>query len=241
MNPIQYTKFLALGAMLSFASTAHAQFLDAGMLWGNTMTMQGVSDIQTTAVIDGETVATSYVDAAQMSPDQNSSVQVGDTIFNPLFSAANTDISITVPGGWLPHDSNNGTFPTASPSSVDYSNVVSHFGYNNGGEGLRINFSNLTMGQTYEVELWSTSGFKSEFSGANAGDLGTGNTYVVGTFTAADTTASITAIDVAAYTTISDVALRQVSVPEPSTYALMLGGLTLLFVGLRHKRAALLS
>jgi len=218
---------LAAAALLTLAGTAHAQYLDAGITWGSTTAMIGVPDIITTG--------TSYVDALQLNPNVSSDVTVGDTIFHTFSDV--TDIAIQVPGGWL---GNPSSFPTAAPSSAAYSAAVSNFGFNNGNEGVEFKLSNLTVGATYQVEAWLTADFLTEFTGTNVGTL-TNSSYVVGTFTADATTASFSTItNVNAFTVISDVSLREVTVPEPSTYAMMLGGLALLGFCVR-RRAVLLS
>jgi hypothetical protein len=220
------SSLLAIAAIVAFAGTAHAQYLDANVDWTAVTGMVGVPDIITTG--------SSYVDAVQLRPDSTTTQTVGDTIFHTF--GASTNISIQVPGGWLGNPT--GPFPTASPSSAAYSAAVSNFGFNNGNEGVKFKLSGLTTGDTYQVEVWLSADFLTELTGTNTPHL-TNDTYVVGTFTAQDTTASFSTItNVNAYTVVSDVALRQVSTPEPSTYAMMLGGLGLLALGLRFKRAA---
>jgi hypothetical protein len=114
-----------------------------------------------------------------------------------------------------------------------------------------VTMSGLTPGASYQVQVWASAGYRNEtYTSANSQNLnfivnGTGQ-YVIGTFIApaavGDSTTSSEyftyqntyAIDVSAGE-IDAIDLRET--PEPSTYAMMIGGLALLGLCLRRKLA----
>ncbi len=103
-----------------------------------------------------------------------------------------------------------------------------------------ITLSNLTLGDTYQVEVWAfddNAGDSTDTSALLSGASG-GVTlappvgqYVLGTFTATGTTTiSFTdGITKPTYSILNDVSIRDITaVPEPSTWALMFAGIACL-------------
>jgi hypothetical protein len=166
---------------------------------------------------------------------------VNGVTFNSIASTL-TDGKIT----FAPNNSTTGasTFPTASPSSTNYSHLVSTiaFGYQ---ASSSVVFSNLTLNDTYQVQVfsWYTSPFPNAIttlSGSNTVNLDPSvGQFAIGTFTAtaASEKFTLSAQGNGHYDIWDAVSVRDVTAtPEPSTYVLLgLGFLSL--VVLRKRRA----
>jgi hypothetical protein len=94
----------------------------------------------------------------------------------------------------------------------------------------------LVVGQEYQVQVWDAAdyGRAAVFSGVDPVTLNA--QYAIGTFTATATSEKFTVeadpVSDSPYAEINAISLE--AVPEPSTYAMMLGGL--LFLGLLFRR-----
>ena len=114
---------------------------------------------------------------------------------------------------------------------------------------LTISAAALIAGDTYELQIFSdsTDGTlnTTTFSSANSVGLqdndgstdGVGQ-FVTGTFVATGSNEVVSISPGATYSVIGNVNLVEeaAAVPEPSTYALLLGGLALLVIQLRRRR-----
>jgi hypothetical protein len=227
----------ALAVLTVTAFTSHAQ---AQILWTASGPITGLSDIATNG---------SYFDAIKGSTFAATSDQtIGTTTFN-IINSGGTEvdgpghISLT---NLAATNGGDGSFTSASPSSAAYANVLSGVSYIiNGNPAGSINLSGLTSGNKYQVEVWdATSSTNSEndsalMSGVSPVELSESE-FAVGTFTASGSTFSFTfsvpADHVTQYAGISAVAVREIAtVPEPSTWALILGGLGfLIFLSRRN-------
>jgi hypothetical protein len=205
---------LAASILLALAGTARAQITwDTGSVTGIT----GASDISTL----GEPV-----DALGANAQTGSAITVGDTTFNPFLGS---DTGITISGAvGLGTDGSGATSPA-------YDKVLDDVAYANTGDTGTVTFNSsiLVAGDTYQVEIWNDGGRPTEFTGANTVELS--GEFALGTFTAGSGSESFTF-----YTDLPNnagefdaVALRLV--PEPSTYAMMIGGLALLGFCIRRK------
>jgi hypothetical protein len=185
--------------------------------------ISGVSDI----AMNG-----AYVDALKASSAGTQIAEkIGDTTFNLVTSG---DTTITLTGA----TDTSGTEGSASTASTAYNNVLSDCAFVFAGDTGTINLNNLVTGNVYQVEIWNSDSRDTIVAGVTSIDL-PGNDWAVGMFTATGATQSFdfTNNPASLFGVISAVALRDVSVPEPSTYAMMLGGLALLGFCLRRKGA----
>ena len=157
---------------------------------------------------------------------------IGDTTFHLVTSG---DTTITLGGA----TNTTGSEGFASTASTPYNNVLSNCAFVLAGQTGIINLNHLTIGNEYQVEIWSSDNRNTVFTtGATQIDL-PGSDWALGTFTAASTTQSLNFTNAtrSPYGVITAVALRDISVPEPTTYAMMLGGLAILGFCVRRKLA----
>jgi acetyl esterase/lipase len=220
--------------------------------WQTPTGIQGDSDIST---------AGTYVDAIQTYAGPHvqggsgpaTMVKIGDTVFNLITGADATygdgTISVTAPPKALFFSSNTNpiqsgqfnAFPTGPQFSADYSALVSNGSFFNAGPIGSINFSKLTAGHIYQVQIWcfvqdgatSLTNFTDDSGNTltldaavhvpKTGSLTAGSSYgqfALGWFQAKDTTASIdwAAGEGSPYPLISAIALRDVtSLPSAAT------------------------
>jgi len=183
--------------------------------------------------------------------------------FNALIPAAASIsdgiFSLTAASGsFHSYGNNGGGYPTSGSASASFAAVLSAGGLYGSGPGvITLSASALTTGATYDVQIFNfsndgvnestsfTSGGSSVTLFDNNGAGGNPATYLgqfaTGTFTA---TGANEVIDFAnasgGYTpVIGAINLVEIApAPEPSTYALMLGGLLGVVFGLRHRRQA---
>jgi hypothetical protein len=144
---------------------------------------------------------------------------------------------------------NNGinSLPLGSPS---YANILTDLGYNSGVTGS-LTFNNLVNGDVYELQVFSGTTGLGTLQGQTLTDQGVqGTTYFDGgdgvssynyyideTFTAGSgaETVSIAGLG-GGFIILNAVNLRDLSAPEPSTYAMLFGGLGLLVLVSRFRR-----
>lgn len=226
---------LALVATSAILITTPAK---AQILWGAVQNVSTDTDVATNGT---------YFDAAllQDGADGGNPLTVNGVVFNIISHGnighdASGDITLT--------SSRNpfvgGNAPGAS-SAYDILLNAAEYGQN---QTQTIQLKNLTIGDTYQVEIWSAAigkgAFVTDLSGTNSVAL-SANTgqFVIGTFTADATSFSFTSINDASSVNKVDM-LNAVSifdegvlsVPEPSSYALLLSGaVALFFVGFRRK------
>ena len=154
---------IALAFALSiFSNAARAQ----DIVWGQPKGITGTSDISKHGT---------YVDAIQTYGGSDwanagaaaSAITIGDTIFNAVTAGPNSYadgkmISFAITTGQLFFTSSDNPnsgwnrFPTASPSSDDYSKLVSSGVYITSGKpNGTVTLSGLKAGDVYEVQVWN--------------------------------------------------------------------------------------
>jgi hypothetical protein len=217
-------KFIAplmAATVLAFAGTAQAQ-----VLWYSPQAITGPSDISVPPM-------GYYVDAIGVNDfggsPYGSSITIGDTTFNPFFS----DPGITISGPFAGGTDGSGSNSTPYNAVL---NGVAFTGFTPTPSSATITMNNLTIGDFYQVQVWNRGGRLTDITGANTVTLS--DEYTLGTFVAGATSQSFI------FTSrpndageIGAVALREI--PEPSAFAMMLGGLALLGFCLRRKRAGI--
>jgi len=240
---------LAAAALAAFAFTTAAQAQNAAITWGTPTDVSGSADVVTTGT---------YVDSAVMygtNGGPNSDITVNGVTFN-AYSGSFTPIGGNVYA--LSFNNSNITYdanaaPGTPTTSSDYEKLYSPQG---GGADnyftsstYQLTLGGLTAGNTYQLQLWSNS-WNSNFASVYGDGLGNNVTlnmqtptttaqFALGTFTASSSTESISYLtDGSGYAfTPGAISLRDVTgVPEPTTFASLLGGTGLLMM-LRRRRA----
>jgi len=211
---------------LIFCGAARAQ----DIAWGQPKGITGTSDISKRGT---------YVDAIQTYGGSDwgnasvpaSAITIGDTTFNAVTTGQLYFTSGDNPtSGW-------NRFPTASPSSDDYSKVVSNGIYiTSGNPNGTATLSGLKAGPVYEVQVWNfvqdgehsltvlsgkTPGTLDNLAGVPAsGPLAPGAAYgqfVLGTFTARSATETFDwSCSGGSYALLGSIALRDITTDSSS-------------------------
>jgi hypothetical protein len=211
---------LSIAALATLAAPAHAQFIT----WSEPFSITGDSDIQTTGT---------YIDAFKTAsvpagtPDYTTANGVTFHANAGTYSDGIITLSGTDPG------TNSGIGSASTPDSV-YNAILTGIAYFYGGSGPgsgMVTLSGLTQGDSYRVEIWNTGGLSgypdTSYVGATPTDsVSFADNYAFGTFIATGSTASFAVLDGGGFPMVNAVALY--SVPEPSTYAMIVIGLGLL-------------
>ena len=214
----------ATTVLASLAATAQAQ----SIAWGSAIDTSSSSDVLNNGT---------YFDAATF----GTAATVNGVAFNKINDGI---ISATNPGGAT------GANPlSADPAYNDITNTIG-FGYQIGGE---VTISGLTLGQEYQVQAWSWwySGFSAGLTTLTGStpvaiDAGIGQ-FAVGMFTATSSTETFNydpkvnpgGDSYGNYAMLDAVSVTAISnIPEPSTWAMMVGGLGMLFAGQRIRRSS---
>lgn len=235
---------IALTAILVSTTPTHAQ-----ILWGSATNISTDTDVLTNGT---------YFDAALLDTNVALGAGVAGSAGVSNFLTVNGVSFNTIGGQNVGSDPtgdiamNSGRNPftgSNSPSgSAAYNTLVTHTQYTQNA-AQTVTLHNLTIGDTYQVEVWSSAkgspAFITDLSGTNSVSLkaSTGQ-YAVGTFTATASSFVITATNdptsvngVDMLNAISVFDQGVVAVPEPSTYALLFAGLlTLGFVQSRRQK-----
>jgi hypothetical protein len=161
-------------------------------------------------------------------------ISLAANVSNPAFSA-----------GQFNSYGNNAAF---SGGSAAFNSVMNAGGLYGSGGTITISSAALTTGHTYDVQIFNYSGDSQNesttfMSGSSSVTLFDDNgshvgQFVTGTFTATGTSEIISfGQPTGAYTpVVGAISLFDVTAaPEPSTYALMLGGMLLFVFGLRNR------
>lgn len=164
--------------------------LSAQITWGTAQYMLGVNDVSTTGTAFD---AATFYGTAEI---------VNGVTFNPLAASGTingytgyTDGKISANSPGNTPGAYGGNFASASPSSAAYSAAVSTLGFGYYANGT-VNISGLTVGHTYQVQVWSfypgsPGNCNTTLTGANTVTLDPDSgEYAIGSFTAGSTTLS---------------------------------------------------
>jgi len=231
---------ITLAAILVSAIPTQAQ-----ILWDSPQNVSNDSNVLTTGT---------YFDAALLLAGANGGnpLTVNGVAFNII---ANGTTDVTDSSGDIELTSQRN--PAAGVGSPDltataaYNTLLTSPVYSIG-PVQTLTLNNLTVGDTYQVEVWSATGrtgsFLTDFSGSSPVTLNSNTEqYAVGTFIATGSTFSFTAsagvgsqADASIFNAVSVFEEGTQSVPEPSTYMLLVAGfLTLGVIQSRRKKAKL--
>lgn len=238
-------KFLAV----SFSALLFATFSGVGLqaqliTWGSPTNISSASDIATNGA---------YVDALQSHTGNGAGGVVPLNVLNPttgISTLFNTFATGTVADGTFSFSNNIGTDGSDGSNSdaTPYLEALDHTSYIFRPGSATVTMGGLATGDLYQLQVWCSAGYRPTTltSGADSVNLNfvpnTTGQYVLGTFVAVGSTESFTfansyPIDVSAGE-VNALALRDLSnAPEPSTYAMLLGGWVLMGFCVRRKLA----
>ena len=238
-------------ASLTIAVSANA----AVVTWQAPATISADTDVLTTGSLVGAYIPGANALATTVNGVAFTSVFVANAYDNTTTTSLNFGSVATLAGapglyGFAQYESG-----TPSSLSTDYTKLFS------GGVGpaaavtttFTLTLNNLTIGQAYLFQTWvndsrgSVAGGRTETltsGGSTSGTLaynvgasdGSAGSFVIGSFTADSATQAIT-YNANNFAQINAFQLRADAVPEPSTYALVLGGIATLFLIRRRVQA----
>jgi hypothetical protein len=235
-------------AVLAAVSTAHAQ----DITWGTAQTITGDSNLIDAA----DTAGITNIDA--LLPNGGPLAADGVT-FNGVTgnSTSISDGTITLAassGSFSDFGDNQGGYPPSSSASAAFAAVMTAGGVFGAPGTITIAASKLTLGATYDVQIFDFSNDganeSTNFSSANSVILEDNNgvstnpaTYLgqfaTGTFVATGANEVINFSNATGGFTpvIGAINLVEVAAPEPSTYALLISGCAgLVFLALRRRQ-----
>jgi hypothetical protein len=158
-------------------------------------------------------------------------------------------------------DSRYGSYANPNTADSNYNYILQTSGYNSSSGPNTLSWTGMTPGDMYQLQIWvndgrnSTTAERSETitGGANTsaalaygtGPNGTGpGQYILGSFVAdstGDESLTLTGYggaDIGPSTQLTIMQIRDITpVPEPSTFALLGGGLCVMLAGFRRKNA----
>ena len=238
-------KIILTAAMASLASVAaHAQ--TPNVTWGTPSTISGTSDVS----IVGALVGTWAPGDDWGGTSRSDYYPVNGVTFAAYGSGLLTGSGFTTSG----FDSRYGSYANPNTTDPNYNYILQTSGYYSSSGGM-------TPGDTYQLEIWVNDGRNNVTAersetitgGANTsaallygtGPNGTGpGQFILGTFVAdgtGDESLTLTGFggaDIGPSTQLSIMQLRDITpVPEPSTFALLGGGLCMMLAGFRRKKA----
>ncbi len=238
-----------MASLISVAANAQTP----NITWGAPTTISGTSDVST----DGSSVGT-----WGPGDDWGGTLRSDNYPVNGVTFAAYGSGPF---GSWISTsgtDDRYGSYGNPSTADANYNYVLQTAIYSYG-EPMSLTWGGMNPGDTYQLEFWvndgrnSTTAERSETltGGADTsaalaygtGPSGTGpGQFILGTFVAdstGDETLTITpygGADIGASAQVNLLQLRDITaVPEPSTFALLAGGLCVMLAGFRRKSANL--
>jgi len=218
--------FAAAAVMASIAATAQAQTI----AWGLAQPMVGDSEVATNGT---------YFDAVNLNSSLASYTVNGEQ-FNATLGGGVGDGTISITGfGYGNYTGGTGVF---TGGSTAYQNTMAGIDFVWGGGTGTVTLSSLTSGHTYQVQAWSYIGGAdgpTTLTGSTPVTLTSAGQFSIGAFTATGLTETFGYTDIANgnHAVINAVSVRDTTVvPEPSTWAMMLGGLGMLLAGQRIRR-----
>lgn len=245
--------------VISSVLTVSVSIANAAISWGSATTISDLSDIST----NGTSVqAVNFYGASDYATLNG--VFFGFASFTDNTASAsfgsNEGLLLIEAGagaGGLRIDA-VGTYGTVSEPynslGLNYKKLLDNSVYRDSSDRImNLTFQNLNIGDRYEVQFWANNSLAAGSGentiltdgSANAVTLDQNSTdaeggigqFVIGTFTATMTTEAITASTTGFSTSISAFQIRNLgTVPEPSSYAAILGGLSLCFVCCRRRQ-----
>lgn len=229
----------SIAGLLAAAATAQ----NANITWNTALTISGASDVNTSGTLYG-----SWAPGDDYYGDFNS-VPANYTVNGVAFNTYGTPgANFNLSGASINLDRYNG-FANPGTSDTTYNNLlqVAIFNWNNP-TPMTLGWNNMTVGNTYLVELWLNDG-RSGQSGSSTFTGGTSTSdsvfigngapgqYITGTFVA-DGSGSEN-ITIAPGIMINLVQVRDITpVPEPATIGLAGIGACAMFYGFRRKNRA---
>jgi hypothetical protein len=236
-------KLILCVPIAGLATLTHA----ANINWQSVQNVSGPSDVSTAGTLVGTWAP--YL-------QQNS----GSLTVNGVTFVGNDLTAFSTPS-WFSGQYTG--FGSPNTSDASYNSLLSGAQYGNNGAGTYFGFGGLTIGDTYQVEIWAEDtrsignrrwenfyaddvGYPADGSGAvsyPADGTSSVGQYVIGTFTATSATEQI---DEETWSSSSGQQSGQVNlfqirdvttVPEPSTLALMTGSGAMLLWAIRRRHA----
>lgn len=213
------------------AASSHA----AVITWQAPTTITGVTDVSTTGTLDR---------AYNMTNQTGNSVTVNGVNFAAFGVTSNTATSLTIGNTTIASSSGNlfsglGNGSASTPFSslnASYQTLLGQFVRTGGNMTLTLN--SLTIGYTYQLEIWTNRSNVSNTQGftATAGNsvvldsnttdaIGGVGQFVLGSFTANATSQAVTFTpNGAGLVDFSGFQLRTTAIPEPTSIALVVAG-----------------
>jgi len=218
--------------LLSCASVAQAQIVFQAPV---AITTNDGSQILTNGTYVDAVGANGFSEAPSLTyPTPGAAIMIGGTTFNPIFS--DSGITFSSPTGI--GGGTDGSSSRATPFLTVLDDVAYVGDFNPADvETGTVTLHNLVAGDQYQVQLFNDSFDRTFLHGTAPANTETVfRSYSVGDFTAGSTTQTFTFdSSVSGIGAIDAIVVEQL--PEPSTWAMMFGGLALLGFCVRRKLA----
>jgi PEP-CTERM motif len=235
-------KTVILSAIMIGASALIANAQSANVTWQNPVTISGTSDVNIEGMLYGTWAP----------GDDWGGTNRADyyPVNGVTFAAYGTDgVDFNISGSGINMDRYNGfANPNTADSDYNYLLQTAEFNWNASSSSMILSWSNMTVGDTYLVQMWLNDGRNGQTGtstftgGANTSDpvaIGDGvpGQYIIGTFVA-DSTGS-ESITMSPGIMLNLVQVRDLTaVPEPSTFGLLAAGMGAVLLLLRRRNAA---
>jgi PEP-CTERM motif len=244
-------KTIVLSALMIGASALVVNAQNPNITWGTPTTISGTSDVST----DG-----AFVGSWGPGDDWGGTMRSDNYPVNGVTFAAYGSGPF---GSFISQsgtDDRYGSYANPNTPDANYNYLLQTAIYSYG-EAISLTWGGMTPGDTYQLEFWANDGRNSTTAersetltgGANTsaalafgtGPNGTGpGQYILGTFVADNTGQETLTLnpsggaDIGPSAQINLLQLRDLSIPEPSTIAVLAAGMGILFFGLRRKSRA---